>query len=65
MIKGLRRSAGLNLLSFSATKNIGIGTFKDILAWFLTSLRDNKHTVAHYSDGIQGCGDQVLSAIRK
>ena len=65
MIKGLRRSAGLELLSFAAQTNVGIGTFFDILQWFLTSLRANKQQVAHYSDDIAGCGDSVLSAIRK
>ena len=64
MIHGLRRSAGLNLLSFGAQCNVGLGTFKDVLQWFLTSLRANKHQVAHYSDGISGCGDSVLAAIR-
>ena len=65
MIKGLRRSAGLELLSFAIDTNIGIGTFFDILQWFLTSMRGNKQIVAHYSDGIEGCGDSVLNAIRK
>ena len=31
MIKGLRRSAGLDLISFAIKKNIGLGTFLDIL----------------------------------
>lgn len=65
MIRGLRRSAGLELLSFAIQTNIGMGTFFDILQWFLTSLRDNKMQVAHYSDKIHGCGDSVLNAIRR
>ena len=65
MIKGLRRSAGLDLISFAIKKNIGLGTFLDIMQWFLTALRANKNRVAHYSDKIQGCGDSVLAAIRK
>lgn len=64
MIKGLRRSAGLNLISFAIKCNIGLGTFLDIKQWFLTSLRQNRNVVAHYSDKIQGCGDSVLAAIR-
>lgn len=31
MVQGLRRSAGLNLISFAIRKTIGVGTFKDIL----------------------------------
>ena len=31
MIKGLRRSAGLDLISFAIKKDIGLGTFLDIL----------------------------------
>lgn len=65
MVKGLQRSAGLNLLSFGIRTNIGLGTYRDLLQWFLTSMRQNKHQVAHYSDGIAGCGDSVLTAIRK
>lgn len=64
MIKGLRRCAGLNLLSFAIQLNLNSETFLDLLQWFLTSLRENKHQVAHYSDEISGCGDSVLSAIR-
>ena len=65
MVRGLRRSAGLNLLSFAAQLNLGDETFLDLLQWFLTSLRENKYQVAHYTDGISGCGDSVLSVIRK
>ena len=64
MLKGLRRSAGLDLISFAIQTNIGFGTFVDILQWFLTSLRFNSHNVAHYTDKISGCGDSVISAIR-
>ena len=39
MLKGLRRSAGLDLISFAIQTNIGNGTFLDLLAWFLTALR--------------------------
>ena len=28
-------------------------------------MRANKHNVAHYTDDISGCGDEVLAAIRK
>ena len=65
MIKGLRRSAGLDLISFAIKMNLGMGTFLDIMQWFLTSLRANRHKVAHYSDKITGCGDSVLASIRK
>ena len=43
MIKGLRRSAGLDLISFTIKMNLGMGTFMDIMQWFLTSLRANRH----------------------
>ena len=43
MIKGLRRSAGLDLISFTMKMNLGMGTFLDIMQWFLTSLRANRH----------------------
>lgn len=42
-IKGLRRSAGLDLISFGIQTNIGAGTFQDLLQWFLTALRANRH----------------------
>jgi hypothetical protein len=64
MIRGLCRSAGLNLISYGIGLNIGIGTFMDLIQWFTTSVRSNKHRVAHYSDNISGCGDSVLAAIR-
>ena len=65
MMKGLRRSAGLDLISFGIGLNVGAGTFMDLLQWFTTSLRGNQHRVAHYSDNIYGCGDSVLAAIRR
>lgn len=65
MIKGLRRSAGLNLISFGVSKNIEPETFFDLLQWFLTSVRANKQSVAHYTDGISGCGDSIIDSIRK
>ena len=65
MVKGLRRSTGLNLLSFTIQLNLSQETFNDTLQWFLTLMRANKHNVAHYTDDISGCGDEVLAAIRK
>ena len=64
MIRGLCRSAGLNLISYGLALNIGLGTFLDLIQWFTISVRNNQHRVAHYSDNISGCGDSVLAAIR-
>ena len=41
MMKGLRRSAGLNLLSFAMQMNVDDMIFLDLLQWFVTSLRAN------------------------
>ena len=65
MINGLRRSAGLELISFAIQTNINEGTFLDILQWFETSLRNNQMQVVHYSDKIKGCGESVMNAIRR
>ena len=65
MIKGLRRSAGLNLISFGIGMNMGLGTFMDLMQWFTSALRGKSHRVAHYSDKIKGCGDSVLASIRQ
>ena len=43
MMKGLRRSAGLNLLSFAMQINVDRKVFLDLLQWFLTSLRANRN----------------------
>ena len=34
MVKGLRRSAGLNLISFAIRTTLGIGTVLDLVQWF-------------------------------
>ena len=61
-MKGLRRSAGLNLLNFGMSKR-HTQAFMDLIQWFVTSLRANLDQVAHYTDNISGCGDSVISAI--
>ena len=65
MMKGLRRSAGLNLLNFAMQMDIGKLVFLDLLQWFTATLRANRDEVAHYTDNITGCGDSVVAAISK
>ena len=64
-MKGLRRSAGLNLLNFAMQMDLERWVFMDLLQWFVTSLRANRDQVAHYTDNITGCGDSVVAAIGK
>ena len=64
-MKGLRRSAGLNLLNFAMQMDLDRWVFMDLLQWFVTSLRANRDQVAHYTDNITGCGDSVVAAIGK
>ena len=65
MIRGMRRSAGLELISFAIDANISKSSFFDILQWFETSLRNNSMQVVHYADKIKSCGDSVLKAIQR
>ena len=62
MVAGLRRSAGLNLLSYAAMSKIGRKL--DVFMWFVSSLKSNDKVLSHYSDGLTGCGDSVLRAVR-
>ena len=64
-MKGLRRSAGLNLLNFAMQMDLNKWVFMDLLQWFVTSLRANLDEVAHYTDNITGCGESVIAAISK
>ena len=62
MVNGIRRSAGLNLISFAA----GIHLYKktEVFQWFVSSLRSGDRAISHYSDGLTGCGDSIMNGVR-
>jgi hypothetical protein len=63
MVGGLRRCAGLNLLSYAAMSKVN--KKNEVFMWFVSSLRSGDKVLSHYSDGLTGCGDSVLKAVRR
>ena len=63
MVGGLRRCAGLNLLSYAAMSKMH--KKNEVFMWFVSSLRSTDKVLSHYSDGLTGCGDSVLKAVRR
>lgn len=52
------------MLNFASNLNGNPQIFYDVLQWLQSSLRDNKNKVAHFLDGLSGCGDRIEDGIR-
>lgn len=65
LVRGLRRSAGLNLINFGMGLHGNPRVFQDVLQWFSASLRNRKNTTVHFLDGLAGCGNSCESGIRE
>ena len=65
LVNGLRRSAGLDLISFAMEQTHSQELFYESLQWFSGSLRFNKGKTTHYLDGLEGCGAEAEKGVRK
>ena len=63
LVNGLKRSSGLNLISFAMNLNYSHQHFFDMIQWLQSSLRDNQMQVYHYLTGTEGSGDNVQMEI--
>ena len=63
-MKGLRRSAGLEILEFAMQNTTTNDVFFDALQWFMGSLLKNKSCATHYLEGLEGCGSDVEHSIQ-
>jgi hypothetical protein len=58
------RATGLSLLGRLLTfEHLPVSHRYDLIAWFTSSLRQNKNQMAHYLDGLKGCGSYLKEQI--
>ena len=64
IIRGLRRVAGLRVFNKSLASNTG-DVFYDALHLWQAGLRKNKAKLAHFLEGVIGCGGYIERKIRE
>lgn len=63
-IRAMFRVAGLKLLGHLSSLDLPKDKRFSYLNWFGSSLRNNTNTLAHFLDGVKGCGEHIAHQLR-
>ena len=64
-VNAMKRICGFRLIARLSYVNHPIDTCIEYLNWFCSSLRHNTNVLAHYTDGVSGCGEHLQNELKK